>query len=115
MRDIGPTFVLDEAGTLGGVDWVFNGWGGQGNWASWAKDAAVARNIAAFEDVEVHSSKLVNEGGGIHVNGGGTVLLTETVQLGKGRNPDRSGYSLKDLSMSISVGTRKMVNYACVG
>ena len=28
---------------------------------------------------------------------------------------DRSGYFLKDLSKSISVGTRKMVNYACIG
>ncbi len=27
MRDIGPTFVLDEAGRLGAVDWTFNGWG----------------------------------------------------------------------------------------
>ena len=30
---------------------------------------------------------LVNEGGGIHVDGLGTVLLTETVQLDPGRNP----------------------------
>ena len=30
----------------------------------------------------------VNEGGAIHVDGEGTVLLTDTVQLGKGRNPD---------------------------
>jgi agmatine deiminase len=29
---------------------------------------------------------LINEGGGIHVNGAGAVLLTETVQLGEGRN-----------------------------
>src|SRR6478735_6542678 len=29
MRDIGPTFVLDDdGGRLGAVDWVFNGWGG---------------------------------------------------------------------------------------
>ena len=32
------------------------------------------------------ASALVNEGGGIHVNGDGTVLLTRTVQLGEGRN-----------------------------
>ena len=32
-------------------------------------------------------SDLVNEGGGIHVDGLGTVLLTETVQLDPGRNP----------------------------
>ena len=31
----------------------------------------------------------------------------------KPRIIDRSGYSLKDLSKSVSVGTRKMVNYAC--
>ncbi|MDJ0109125.1 agmatine deiminase family protein, partial [Rhodococcus erythropolis] len=29
MRDIGPTFVLSDEGRLGGVDWVFNGWGAQ--------------------------------------------------------------------------------------
>jgi agmatine deiminase len=31
---------------------------------------------------------MVNEGGGIHVDGEGTVLLTETVQLDPRRNPD---------------------------
>jgi agmatine deiminase len=35
-------------------------------------------------------SPLVNEGGGIHVDGLGTVLLTETVQLDPGRNPGMS-------------------------
>lgn len=88
MRDIGPTFVKNEAGELAAVDWVFNGWGAQGGWASWAHDELIAKKIAAHEGMTVHSSKLVNEGGGIHVNGAGTVLLTETVQLGKGRNPD---------------------------
>ena len=33
------------------------------------------------------SSTLVNEGGGIHVDGEGTVLLTDTVQLDPRRNP----------------------------
>src|SRR4029078_8248141 len=28
MRDIGPTFVLDDGGGLGAVDWVFHGLGG---------------------------------------------------------------------------------------
>jgi agmatine deiminase len=37
--------------------------------------------------VPVLPSLLVNEGGGIHVDGEGTILLTETVQLGQGRNP----------------------------
>ena len=85
MRDIGPTFVIGPDGSLAGVDWVFNGWGAQA-WATWEKDAQVARAVCRELGVPVVTSPLVNEGGGIHVNGAGTVLLTRTVQLGEGRN-----------------------------
>jgi agmatine deiminase len=86
MRDIGPTFVKDEEGRLAAVDWVFNGWGGQ-DWARWEHDSKIARQVADLAGVPVLSSPLVNEGGAIHVDGEGTVLLTDTVQLGTGRNP----------------------------
>ncbi|MEN9707520.1 MAG: hypothetical protein RIS31_1086 [Actinomycetota bacterium] len=86
MRDIGPTFVLGAGGELGAVDWTFNGWGANA-WALWERD----REIAKFVSDEVSSthipSTLVNEGGGIHVDGEGTVLVTETVQLDPFRNP----------------------------
>ena len=85
MRDIGPTFVKSETGQLAGVNWVFNGWGAQ-SWATWDKDATVASTIANRIGVPSLDSALINEGGGIHVNGAGVVLLTETVQLGAGRN-----------------------------
>jgi agmatine deiminase len=86
MRDVGPTFVTGEDGELAAVDWVFNGWGAQ-EWARWEHDARIAREVAALAGVPVVPSPLVNEGGGIHVDGAGTVLLTETVQLGAARNP----------------------------
>ncbi|NEB03082.1 agmatine deiminase family protein [Streptomyces sp. SID13726] len=86
MRDIGPTFVTDEQGRPAAVDWVFNGWGGQ-DWARWEHDSKIARQVADLAGVPVLSSPLVNEGGAIHVDGEGTVLLTDTVQLGAGRNP----------------------------
>ncbi len=86
MRDIGPTFVLSDDGALGAVDWVFNGWGAQ-EWATWEHDAAVGTFVAGRAGAERVGSDLVNEGGGIHVDGEGTVLLTETVQLDPGRNP----------------------------
>ena len=86
MRDIGPTFVVSDEGTLGAVDWVFNGWGAQ-SWATWEHDARVGAFVAGLAGAEVIDSPLVNEGGGIHVDGLGTVLLTETVQLDPGRNP----------------------------
>lgn len=85
MRDTGPTFVKDESGNLLGVNWVFNGWGAQ-SWASWDKDNLVAGFIGKLSGKTVVDSPLINEGGGIHVNGAGVVLLTETVQLGEGRN-----------------------------
>ncbi|AKE91450.1 agmatine deiminase family protein [Rhodococcus aetherivorans] len=86
MRDIGPTFVLDDDGRCGGVDWVFNGWGAQ-DWARWDHDARIASFVLERAGVERVASTLVNEGGGMQVDGLGTVLLTETVQLDPGRNP----------------------------
>jgi agmatine deiminase len=85
MRDIGPTFTLDGP-ELGAVDWVFNGWGAQ-EWASWDRDALLASDVAGLSGADVRHSPLTNEGGGIHVDGAGTVLLTDTVQLDANRNP----------------------------
>lgn len=85
IRDSGPTFVVDN-GQLGAVNWVFNGWGSQG-WAEFGKDAKLASAVASHVSATQIDSELVNEGGGIHISADGTVLLTETVQLGKGRNP----------------------------
>lgn len=86
MRDIGPTFVVEEDGSLAAVDWVFNGWGAQ-SWAVWEHDARIGTFVAETAGVPRVGAVLVNEGGGIHVDGRGTVLLTETVQLDPGRNP----------------------------
>ena len=86
MRDIGPTFVRSPtAARLGAVDWVFNGWGAQ-TWATWEHDARIGASSRPGGR-RADRSPLVNEGGGIHVDGLGTVLLTETVQLDPGRNP----------------------------
>jgi agmatine deiminase len=84
MRDIGPTFVKRQ-GELLAVNWIFNGWGAQ-SWASWNLDDQIAKIVAEVLVVDRIDSPLINEGGGIHVNGNGTILLTETVQLGQGRN-----------------------------
>jgi agmatine deiminase len=86
MRDTGPTFVLDGHGRLGAVDWTFNGWGQQ-DWARWDNDALLAETIAASAGAELVDSAMVNEGGGIHVDGLGTALVTRTVQLDPCRNP----------------------------
>lgn len=89
MRDIGPTFVHAADGTVAAVDWVFNGWGAQ-DWARWDRDAEVGALVAEIAGVPLVTSPLVNEGGGIQVDGRGTVLVTETVQLDPSRNPGLS-------------------------
>ncbi|MEV0748161.1 agmatine deiminase family protein [Streptomyces sp. NBC_00184] len=106
MRDIGPTFVTDGHG-LAAVDWTFNGWGAQG-WARWERDRHIARSVAGLAGVPVHGSPLVNEGGAIHVDGEGTVLLTETVQLGRERNP---GWSREQVEAEVHarLGTEKAI------
>ena len=86
MRDIGPTFVIGDDGTLGAVDWTFNGWGANA-WATWERDDRIAEFVAGHSGAVHLASPLVNEGGAIHVDGEGTVLLTETVQLDPRRNP----------------------------
>ena len=109
MRDSGPTFVIDDErpGVLGAVDWIFNGWGAPA-WAQWQKAAQHARIIAGAVGAELVSSTLINEGGGIHVDGEGTVLLTDTVQLDPRRNPyaDRARV---EAEMARTLGATKAV------
>ena len=108
MRDIGPSFVLDESGALGAVDWVFNGWGGQSDWATWEHDQHIARAVAGEAGASVVASSLVNEGGAIHVDGEGTVLVTQTVQLDPGRNPglDRAAV---EAELARTIGATKVI------
>ena len=90
-RDIGPTFVFSEHAKRLAVNWRFNAWGGEvdGLYASWEKDDALAKKFAAFLGEEVlDASPFVLEGGSIHTDGEGTLLVTESCLLSAGRNPE---------------------------
>jgi agmatine deiminase len=106
MRDIGPTFVLDD-GVLGAVTWVFNGWGAQ-DWATWDHDSTLAPALAEWAGAVRVDSDLVNEGGGIHVDGLGTVMVTETVQRDPGRNPGISREAV-EAELARTLGTTKTI------
>lgn len=107
MRDIGPTFVHAQDGSVAAVDWVFNGWGAQ-DWAQWDKDSRIGEFVANQAAVQRITSPMVNEGGGIAVDGAGTVLVTETVQLDPGRNP---GLSKADVEAELArtIGARHVI------
>jgi agmatine deiminase len=90
MRDIGPTFVVDDRGTVRAVDWIFNAWGGlhDGLYFPWDKDDLVPRKMCEVEGIDRYRAPLVLEGGSIHVDGQGTLITTEECLLSPGRNPD---------------------------
>jgi agmatine deiminase len=87
-RDMGPTFVVGD-GTLRGIDWRFNAWGGLhgGLYFPWDADDLAARKILEIEGADRYRAPIVLEGGAIHVDGEGTVLTTESCLLHPNRNP----------------------------
>jgi agmatine/peptidylarginine deiminase len=107
MRDIGPTFVHADDGSVAAVDWRFYGWGAQ-DWATWDRDEKIGAFVAESAGSPVVGSALVNEGGAIHVDGAGTVLATETVQLDPGRNP-RATRAAVESELARTIGATHVV------
>src|SRR5262245_435102 len=70
MRDVGPTFVVNDRGGMRGVDWAFNSWGGLsgGLYFPWDLDDAVARKVLEIERCDRYRAPFVLEGGSIHVD-----------------------------------------------
>ena len=89
-RDMTPTFVLDETGSVHGVDWCFNAWGGSfdGLYQSWERDDRAAAAVCqALGLPRLDAHPFVLEGGSVHCDGEGTLITTEACLLSPGRNP----------------------------
>lgn len=100
MRDIGPTFVIDDAGNRRMVDWEFNAWGGlvDGLYFPWNRDSLVPTKIGEMDAFDRYTTPgFVLEGGSIHVDGEGTVITTEECLLSEGRNPHLSREEIEDM------------------
>jgi len=90
MRDVGPTFIVNDRGGMRGIDWTFNAWGGLdgGLYFPWDRDDAVAQKVLEIERCDRYRAPFVLEGGAIHVDGQGTLITTEECLLNRNRNPD---------------------------
>ncbi|QLW75983.1 agmatine deiminase family protein [Citrobacter freundii] len=84
IRDTGPVFVKNTAGTLGGVGFNFNGWGDK---QEHERDAKIAEFVTNDAKAEFILSSLTLEGGGIEVDGEGTAIITESCVINPNRNP----------------------------
>lgn len=105
LRDTGGVFVQNGEGALGLVDFNFNGWGDK---QEHEQDADVAELISQQASARYLRSKLTGEGGGIEVDGNGTVILTESCWLNNNRNPGVSKAQL-EAELKANLGLRKII------
>lgn len=105
-RDFGPNFVLNSNGGLAASIFHFNAWGQKHE--PWGKDAAIGHRIAEYLGIPTFTSTIYMEGGGINVDGEGTVLATEQNVLHPNRNPGlRQGEATEILCAAL--GTEKVL------
>ena len=104
-RDSGPNFLVGGE-TLAGSDWIFNAWGGK--YAPYDQDARMGERILALAGAQRFSSWLVAEGGGVTVDGEGTVITTESCFLNRNRNPSRSRKEI-EVELCRTLGARKVI------
>ena len=83
-RDTLPLFLVDGAGGLAAGRVRFNGWGDK---QVHDGDATLAGIVADILDVPLVDSGIVGEGGGLEVDGEGTVLAARSSWINDNRNP----------------------------
>jgi agmatine deiminase len=81
LRDSAPTGVLRADGSVELIDWGFNAWAKYDNYSKDADIGRVIERITGLPRTEAvrpdNGERLVLEGGGIEVNGAGSMLVTE--------------------------------------
>lgn len=110
-RDVGPTFVVNEHGHVRGIDWQFNAWGGlvDGLYTDWARDDLVAGTfLEQFGYPAYDARHFVLEGGAIHSDGEGTLLVTERCLLSAGRNPSLGRMEIEE-QLKNYLGAEKVI------
>ncbi|MBI2786418.1 MAG: agmatine deiminase family protein [Legionella longbeachae] len=93
-RDTGPTFLLNSAHQLAGVDWIHNAWGG--NYQDYELDNQIAAAIIKQSQALSFKAPLVMEGGAFHVDGEGTILTSRECLLNDNRNPHLSQLQIEN-------------------
>jgi len=85
-RDSGPIFLVNDRGELAATDWNFNGWGER---YPYDLDRKVPAGIANLLSVCLFTAPITLEGGGVEVNGRGTLLATLSSIVNPNRNPGK--------------------------
>jgi len=106
-RDIGPIFLKGNRGHLKVVDFDFNCYGDcETGSAEAKKKEGIDREIAAMLHLAVLHTKLVSEGGDRDVNGRGTMMAVEAVEMQ--RNPHLTRSEIEHQLLRV-LGQKKMI------
>lgn len=105
-RDIGPCFLIDGKGGLAGADFRFNAWGGK--YEGYDNDDRLAGKLLEATGARRFTSPLTAEGGGITVDGEGTLITTESCFPNANRNP---GWSRDEIEVELkrTLGVAKVI------
>lgn len=109
-RDTAPTFVTNGS-KVRGIDWRFNAWGGEydGLYAHWDNDNALASRFCYEAGFDFYDAQhFVLEGGSIHSDGEGTLLVTESCLLSRGRNPQLTKEQITEMLCNY-LGAEKVI------
>jgi len=110
-RDVAPTFVKNADGDIRGISWQFNAWGGSvdGLYQDYQQDDAAADAICEKLNLPcLNARPFVLEGGSIHCDGEGTVLVTEACLLSEGRNPQMTKEQITE-TLKNYLGAEKVI------
>ena len=105
-RDSGPTFLVDGKGGHAGIQWRFNSWGTK--YVPFDSDASVATRILKSLDVKTYAGPLTVEGGALHVDGVGTLLVTEQCLLNENRNPELTRQQI-EARLALYLGVMRII------
>ncbi len=95
VRDCGPIFLVNKSGGLVVTSWNFNGWGER---FPFQKDRLVPEKVAKMLGLDLFTAPITLEGGGIEVNGQGTLIATRSSVINSNRN---SGVGQDDIENAI--------------
>ncbi len=104
-RDSGPNFV-SNGDRLAASIYHFAAWGGK--YPHIRNDAAVGHRVAEHLGIATFSSNVFMEGGGINVDGEGTILTSESCILNENRNPGLSKAEAEQI-LCDSLGGEKVI------
>ena len=110
-RDTGPTMLVNDKAQILAIDWSFNAWGGEvdGLYQNYKADDEVAKAFSDYLSLPLcDAHPFVMEGGAIHSDGEGTIMVTESCLLSPGRNPNLTKGQIEEKLMQF-LGADKVI------